>query len=138
MDIRMDSRILFVSPHVQDARSLAEMLNEISIPVVHALSLKDALSKLRASTFGVVLTEARLGDGSWLDLLEVTRPSGAELIVTDAWADAQFWAMAINLGAYDMLAQPFQGSEVRRVLACASSRQQSAKAAAVICTSTTA
>jgi len=119
----MDSSVLFVSPYVQDASSLAEMLDEVSIPVVHASSLKDAASKLTAAVFGVVLTEAKLDDGDWLDLLELTRRSGTELVVTDAWADAQFWAMAINLGAYDMLAQPFHGTEVRRVLTSASSRQ---------------
>ena len=119
----MDSSVLFVSPHIQDARSLAEMLDEVSIPVVHASSLKDAVSKLRAAAFGVVLTEAKLDDGNWLDLLEPTRHSGMELVVTDAWADAQFWAKAINLGAYDMLAQPFRGTEVRRVLASASSHR---------------
>src|SRR6266851_5204130 len=119
----MNSSVLFVSPYLQDANSLAAMLDEVSIPVVHASSLKDAVSKLRAEDFGVVLTEAKLDDGNWLDLLELTRRSGTELVVTDAWADAQFWALAINMGAYDMLAQPFHGAEVRRVLASASSHQ---------------
>ena len=128
----MDSSVLFVSPYVQDARSLAEMLVEVSIPLVHASSLKDAAGKLRAANFGVVLTEAKLDDGNWLDLLELTRRSGTELVVTDAWADAQSWAMAINLGAYDMLAQPFSGTEVRRVLASASSHQTNFRAAGVL------
>ena len=125
----MDSNVLFVSPYVQDANSLAEMLDEGST-VVHASSLKDAVSRLRAAHFGVVLTEAKLDDGNWLDLLELTRRLGTELVVTDAWADAQFWAMAINMGAYDMLAQPFHGTEVRRVLASASSHQTSSRARA--------
>jgi len=128
----MDSSVLFVSPYVQDADSLAKILNEVSVPVVHASSLKDAASKLRDAKFGVVLTEARLDDGNWLDVLELTRRLGRELVVTDAWADARFWATAINLGAYDLLAQPFRGTEVRRVLASAVSHQTSAKAAGVI------
>jgi len=127
----MDSNVLFVSPYVQDANSLAEMLDEGST-VVHASSLRDAFSRLRAANFGVVLTEAKLDDGNWLDLLELTRRSGTELVVTDAWADAQFWAMAINMGAYDMLAQPFHGTEVRRVLASASSHQTGARSVAVV------
>jgi len=126
----MDSNVLFVSPYVQDANSLAEMLDEGSA-VVHASSLKDAVSRLRAANFGVVLTEAKLDDGNWLDLLELTRRLGTELVVTDAWADAQFWALAINMGAYDMLAQPFHGTEVRRVLASASSHQAGVRSAAV-------
>ena len=126
----MDSNVLFVSPYVQDANSLAEMLDEGST-VVHARSLKDAVSRLRAANFGVVLTEAKLDDGNWLDLLELTRRLGTELVVTDAWADAQFWALAINMGAYDMLAQPFHGAEVRRVLASASSHQAGVRSVAV-------
>ena len=126
----MDSNVLFVSPYVQDANSLAEML-DVGSTVVHASSLKDAASRLRAANFGVVLTEAQLDDGNWLDLLELTRRLGTELVVTDAWADAQFWAMAINLGAYDMLAQPFHRTEVRRVLASASSRQGKTRTAGV-------
>jgi len=132
MEVWMDSSVLFVSPYVQDANSLAEMLDEISISVVHADSLKDAVSKLKSADFGVILTEARLNDGNWLDVLELTRRLGRELVVTDAWADARFWATAINLGAYDLLAQPFRGSEVRRVLASASSHQTSSKIAGVI------
>ena len=127
----MDSNVLFVSPYLQDANSLAEMLDGGST-VVHASSLKDAVSRLSAAHFGVVLTEAELDDGNWLDLLELTRRSGTELVVTDAWADAQFWAMAINMGAYDMLAQPFHGTEVRRVLASASSHQARARSAGVV------
>ena len=127
----MDSNVLFVSPYVRDANSLAEILDEVST-VVHASSLKDAVSRLRAANFGVVLTEAKLDDGNWLDLLELTRRLGTELVVTDAWADAQLWALAINMGAYDMLAQPFHGTEVRRVLASASSHQTSARTAGVV------
>ena len=46
-----------------------------------------------------------------------------EVIVTDPQADARFWAEALNLGAYDLLAQPFYAPEVRRILynACARS-----------------
>lgn len=126
----MDSGVLFVSPYPQDASSLAQMLREDSLPVVHAYCLKDAASKLETGKFKVVLTEAHLEDGTWLDVLQLTRPLGKELVVTHPWADARFWAEAINLGAYDLLAQPFQGTEVRRVLASASSRQSGVKAGA--------
>src|SRR2546422_7679143 len=118
----MDSSVLFVTPYSQDARSLGQMLDEASIPVVHAESVKDARRKLGKEIFGVVLTEAKLDDGTWLDVLELTRSSGTHVVVTDAWADARFWATAINLGAYDLLAQPFRRTEVQRVLASASLR----------------
>jgi len=119
----MDSGVLFVSPHPQDASSLAQLLDDISLPLVHALGLKDAASKLETGNFQVVLTEATLEDGTWLDILQLARATNTELVVTHPWADARFWAEAINLGAYDLLAQPFFKGEVRRVLASAAGRK---------------
>jgi DNA-binding NtrC family response regulator len=97
------------------------MLAEASLVLIHATCLKDAVTRLEADRFPAVLTEARLEDGTWQDLLPLTRSQGAELVVTDAAADARFWAEAINLGAYDLLVQPFQETEVRRVLSSATS-----------------
>ena len=119
----MDPSVLFVSPYLRDARSLTEMLDEISIPVIHARGVSEAAAHLKTGRFSVVLTEANFDDGTWLDLLKLTKPSGIELVVTDAWADPRFWAAAINLGAYDLLAQPFHRNEVRRVLASVVSRR---------------
>jgi DNA-binding NtrC family response regulator len=115
----MNSRVLFVSPFSRDARTLAQMLDGSSLVIVYASCLKDASNKLETGSFQVILCEADLDDGNWMDALRLARRSGAELIVTHPWADASFWAEAINLGAYDLLAQPFQRTEVRRVLASA-------------------
>jgi DNA-binding NtrC family response regulator len=98
------------------------MLDRVSVPLVHANSLKDAVSKLETGKFQVVLTEANLEDGTWLDVLKIARSMNTEVVVTHPWADARFWAEAINMGAYDLLAQPFFPTEVRRVLTSASSR----------------
>jgi len=126
----MESSVLFVTPYLQDGRSVAKMLDDISVPVVHAANLTEAAAKLKTGRFKVVLTEANLEDGTWQNVLELTRAAGIELVVTSAWADARFWAAAINLGAYDMLAQPFSRMEVRRVLAGATSRHFGMKVAA--------
>ncbi len=124
----MGSAVLFVSPHLEDVESLSEMLADASVGVVHATNLKDATKKLDSGWFPVVLTESTLEDGSWQDLLNLTRATGSELVVTDLWADSRFWAEAINLGAYDLLAQPFQQTEVRRVIASASAQRRRGRA----------
>ena len=128
----MGSSVLFVTPYPRDVRSLAQMLEESSIAVIHAESVREARGKLREETFGVVLTESKLEDGNWLDVLELARSSSTHVVVTDAWADAPFWATAINLGAYDLLAQPFRRTEVRRVLASASLRPLCLKVSAAV------
>jgi DNA-binding NtrC family response regulator len=120
----MRSRILFVSAHQDDARRLSHMLHALPLAIDHASSLEQARRKLQQGEYDVVLTEAILPDGNWLDALHLVRESPHELqvIVTDPQADARFWSEALNLGAYDLLAQPFYEPEVRRILYNACSR----------------
>ena len=120
----MDSGILFVSPYPQDAASLSNLLTAVSIPIEHASCLEEAASKLQENRFQAVLTEAELEDGTWRDVLNLARrlPRRLEVVVTHPWADASLWAEAISVGAYDLLAQPFEGMEVRRVLKSASEK----------------
>ena len=126
----MNCEILFVSPSVQDVTSLTAMLAEASIRVTHSTSVWDACKELKKQRFSAVLTEAELHDGGWRDILNFARALSppAEVVVTDRWADARFWAEALNLGAYDLLVQPFQGVEVRRILSSAA-RETAAMAA---------
>ncbi|MBS1854644.1 MAG: response regulator [Acidobacteria bacterium] len=92
--------------------------------LVYVESLQQARAKLRQEEYDAILTEAALPDGRWLDVLHLVRenPQEVEVIVTDPHADARFWAEALNLGAYDLLAQPFYEPEVRRILYNACSR----------------
>jgi DNA-binding NtrC family response regulator len=128
----MQSRILFVSGRHEDARHLSEMLHALPLKLEHVPSLQHARTRLRRQEYDVVLTEAALPDGKWLDVLHLVRecPRETEVIVTDPQADARFWAEALNLGAYDLLAQPFYEPEVRRILFNACSRPPSSRTAA--------
>jgi len=120
----MRSRILFVSGHRDDALRLSQMLRALPLSLDHVESAQQARTKLRQSDYDVILTEAVLPDGNWLDVLHLTRetPRTVEVIVTDPQADAQFWSKVLNLGGYDLLAQPFYEPEVRRILYNACSR----------------
>jgi DNA-binding NtrC family response regulator len=121
----MRSRILFISGHLDDARRLSRMLDSLPITVDHVETLQQAHAKLQQDDYGVILTEAALPDGKWPDAIHLARQcpnNEPEVIVTDPQADARFWAEALNLGAYDLLAQPFYEPEVRRILYNACSR----------------
>ena len=119
----MRSRVLYISGRPEDARRLSQMLLSLPLVLDHAESLQQARKQLQAEDYDVVLTDAALPDGKWLDVLHMVRESSREpeVIVTDQQADARFWSEALNLGAYDLLAQPFFEPEVRRILhnACA-------------------
>jgi DNA-binding NtrC family response regulator len=121
------SRILFISGRQEDARNLSQMLHALPLKLEYAPSLHQARTRLHQQEYEVILTEAALPDGKWLDVLHLARecPRETEVIVTDPRADASFWAEALNLGAYDLLAQPFYEPEVRRILFNACSRPSS-------------
>jgi DNA-binding NtrC family response regulator len=111
------------------------MLLALPLFLDHVETLLQARAKLQQADYEVVLTEAALPDGNWLDALHLAResPHEPEVIVTDPLADARFWAEVLNLGAYDLLAQPFHEPEVRRILhnACSRPSVQNCPAVAV-------
>ena len=127
----MRSRILYISGNPEDARQLSYLLQPLPLLLEHVESLQLARERLKLHDYDVVLTDAELPDGKWLDVLHLVResPREPEVIVTHRHADARFWAEALNLGAYDLLAQPFYQPEVQRILFNACSRLSSSAAA---------
>jgi DNA-binding NtrC family response regulator len=121
----MRSRILFVSGHPDDARRLARMLQKLPLDIEQVESLEHAGKRLQQNDYEIILTEANLQDGNWLGVLRLAgqQPREVKVIVTDPQADARFWAEALNLGAYDLIAQPYYEPEVRRILSNACVRQ---------------
>lgn len=114
-------RVLFVSSRCEDAGTLSRMLKPDPIEFEHVSSLQDARQNLGRGLYGAVLTEAYLPDGDWKDVLGITWELGTcpAVVVTHRFADDRFWAEVLNLGCYDMLVQPFDAREVRRILTSA-------------------
>ena len=84
-------------------------------------ALQPALARLQAGGVGVVLCDSDLGGTAWKEVLEHTShlPDPPPVIVTSRIADEYLWAEALNLGAYDVLAKPFDAAEVERTLSMA-------------------
>jgi DNA-binding NtrC family response regulator len=124
----MGTGVLFVSPRREDATTLSSMLGSLSVPIEYVADLAHARAMIRDGKYPVILTEANLNDGTWLDVLDLARrvTPRSEVIVTDVRADARFWAEVLNMGAYDLIAQPFATAEVQRILSNACARASSA------------
>lgn len=114
----MEFPVLFISPDHAEAEALSEMLRPAALAMDHAACLEGARRMLGAQTYRAILTEAELPDGIWTDVIDLTYELGVfpAIIVTRRTADDLFWAEVLNLGAYDLLAQPFDEKEVRRIL----------------------
>jgi len=121
----MESGVLFVSPHVDDADRLSQILGPLPVNLEHVADLAHARNRLQAEPYPVILTDVALPDGAWLDVLDLAheiQPS-SRVIVTDRFADARLWVDAMNHGVFDLLAQPFYPSEVKRIVNNAFSRR---------------
>ena len=84
-------------------------------------NVRQALSAIRDGDIPIVLCESDIAPSTWKGFLEELRqlPNPPLLIVTSRLADEQLWAEALNLGAYDVLAKPYDSAEVIRVVSLA-------------------
>jgi DNA-binding response OmpR family regulator len=122
-------RVLSISPMEEDHFFLQNILNRLQGTVdprrkfapTSCTTLVSGLAALRKRQFEVVVCERDLTPGSWKDVLEQTiiLPDPPSFIVTSRLVDELLWAEALNLGAYDVLAKPFDRTEAIRVVGAA-------------------
>jgi len=107
---------LSVSPIEDDHRCLQAVFSDSKWALHKADCLASALSILRKHEIGVVICERNLPQDTWMDMLEplMLLRDAPPLIVTSRLADERLWAEALNLGAYDVLAKPFDPQELVR------------------------
>jgi len=118
--------VLSISPTEEDHTALKRILSrpestpstESKWTICPAFALESALPVLRENPIAIVLSERDLVPGTWKDVLAETLDLSDPplLIVASRLADEYLWAEALNLGAYDVLAKPFDAEEVIRVL----------------------
>jgi DNA-binding NtrC family response regulator len=102
--------------------SLLHHLRQSNWEVYSVNTIGQALAFLRETAVGVVVAQYRpSGELSWRNLLDETRglSPAPRLIVTDPHPDEAKWAEVLNLGAYDLLPQPFAQREVSRAIVSA-------------------
>jgi DNA-binding response OmpR family regulator len=112
------NRVLVVSSAPEDRGALAQLLVSHSYPWYWTSSVAEAADWLRRMNARIVICDDQLSDGGWRDLWEVLRwtPVPPVFIVSAYGADERLWAEVLNMGAYDVLAKPYRGAEVARVL----------------------
>lgn len=123
MSENIDTRykVLCVSPWQEDHAALEKMLQGGNRTVDHAANLCGAQHLLKANPYLMVICERDVPPDTWKDLLVVTAslPQSPLFLVASMHADESLWAEALNWGAYDVLAKPFQTTEVVRVVSMA-------------------
>ena len=109
--------LLAISLKQEDRQSLECILDRDQWTVQGARSLREATTLLQRHP-NLILCEKDLPDGSWKD---VFREAGVldnppPIVVVSRNADEQLWTEVLDFGGYDVLLEPFERSEVRRVM----------------------
>jgi len=97
-------------------------LGKMAVPTEEAQTLaeaKDALSDANPPLLAV--TESELPDGKWSDIVSFSEKASSRVnvIVVGQTIDANLYASAIEVGAFDYIAPPFEGVDLAHVVRCA-------------------
>jgi len=118
--------ILAVFPAGKDRASLIDIFGRSTWKLQFMGTLRETQAALNLFP-GAVISGVRLSDGhSWNDLLCEMQKMACPppLIVGDRLADERLWAEVLNLGGFDLLAQPFNAKEVLHVVSTACRRTE--------------
>lgn len=108
--------VISVSPLDEDHSSLQAIIGHSKWLLLKARDLVSTQALLQIHEVAVVLCERDLLPGTWIDVLKHINALAnvPSLIVTSRLADDRLWGEALNLGAWDVLAKPFDPTEVIR------------------------
>jgi len=117
--------VLSVSPNDEDRASL-ERIFKSDWTVIASATVASALSVLREIPIPIVICDCGITPCTWGEMLDHISllPDPPLLIVTSRLADERLWAEALNLGAWDVLAKPFDTNEVIRSVSVAGQHWQ--------------
>lgn len=112
--------VLCVSPNHEDCASLEGILDS-QWTVIADSTIASALSALREIPIPIVIYDCDVSSGTWSEMLERISllPHPPLVILSSRLADERLWAEALNLGAWDVLAKPFEADEVIRIVSIA-------------------
>lgn len=118
--------ILSVSPNQEDHTSLEQILNQFrwadfTWTLSTSSDVESATVALKKYDISIVMCESHLDTATWREVLSHVSVLNDPplLIVTSRLADERLWAEALNVGAFDVIAKPFDTGEVIRTMTLA-------------------
>jgi DNA-binding NtrC family response regulator len=110
---------LLVLPPGERRRTLLGYLDSLSLTAAAVDTCHAARKCIEANPrIEIVITQVSLEDGNWCDVLSwvVSRGVDARVVVSCSVADERFWSEALWRGVYDLLVEPYDRSEVARIV----------------------
>ena len=98
---------------------LLDKLEPLTLTVLTAEDCREARALLQTRPpLEIVIIDVSLMDGNWCDIFKFLVDYGisASVVVASEFADERLWSEVLWRGAYDLLVEPYEREEVRRVL----------------------
>jgi len=122
-DTTRDSNVsaLLLGEFETDRNLLRQIFRKSGWRLFEARDLSAGLDCLARVPVEVVIAETETQDWNWQSVLKDLRRMDhpPQLVVTSRIADDYLWAEVLNVGGFDVLAQPLDRDEVERVVASA-------------------
>jgi DNA-binding NtrC family response regulator len=111
--------VLLVLPPGERRNTLLRHLESLKLTAAAVDTFREVRERLNADPqVDIVITEVSLKDGNWCDVLScvVSRGVEARVVVSSPVADERLWSEVLWRGVYDVLVEPYDPLEVRRIL----------------------
>jgi DNA-binding NtrC family response regulator len=125
---------LLVFHQTKPFNEIKAALRKIAVPTERAQTLAEAkLALSEANPPLLAFTESELPDGKWSEIVSFSEKASSRVnvIVVGQTINANLYASAVEVGAFDYIAPPFEGLDLAHVVRCAAdnawARRQTAK-----------
>jgi DNA-binding NtrC family response regulator len=111
-------RLLIAIPDNDQYQSFRNAIGDADWRVFRADTIADALSTIINHKVNTIVMSSDLEDGSWLEMIHALQPcrNAPRVLVASPQADDRLWLDVLEHGGYDLLAMPFDRSEILRVV----------------------
>ena len=108
------TQILVVSPELEHRRALTAILEREGWDTMCASRVSEVEEVLARANVNLVFCDRRLTDGTYRDVLAVTRSlsRSVRVVVTSRLADWDEYLEALHHGAFDLIGSPCQPTDV--------------------------
>ena len=104
--------------------SLLDAMESSGIEVVPACDCNEARRLLETNPVQVVVTDEALPDGDWRRVLEIVDRGRRKIqvVVCLRSGDPKLWLDVLEQGGYDLLVEPYEREETKRIVEGAAAR----------------
>ena len=107
-------QILVVSSELEHRRKLNDILHKEGFETICASRVSECEQALQTQNIALIFCDRRLCDGSYRDIISISRASNqqARVVVTSRLADWDEYLDALHHGAFDLITSPCRPTDV--------------------------